>query len=196
MPATIQYQAADLILAAIGAVPSAVAINLLVAWMEQEYTAADLAATNNPLATSQQSTGAVGYCTLPSGETSSEPCYDTLAHGAAACADTLRNGLYGDLLAGLQAGSAGTFLGSQGLYELAVWAGGPGAPNYAYAQAVASTYAGLPAPPSWALAAIPPVTPPGTTPPLFPAPNPWLTLALLGGAGGGLALAIALRNRG
>jgi hypothetical protein len=187
LPDPIYYQAADLILQALGASPQPASVNMLVAWMEQEYTADELAATNNPLATSLRGAGADGYCTLPNGERSSEPCYDTLADGAAACAATLQNGLYPDLVQGLVSADPGAFFSAAGLQELAVWAGGPGSPNYAYAARVQSTYGSLPAPPSWALAGgagggQPPPPPPVLAPPRNPAGVVAGALLLLGGA--------------
>jgi hypothetical protein len=196
MPANIYYQAADLILQDLGATPSAASVNLLVAWMEQEYTADELAVTNNPLATSLQSQGAVGYCLLPNGLRSSEPCYDTLADGAAACAATLRNGLYDTLVQALQQGDAATFFSQSGLYELAIWAGGPGNPNYDYAQRVQATYSSLPPPPSWAVTQTggtgvnPPPSPPPVIPPAPYSPPAWPWLLVLGA--GLVAVGLAL----
>lgn len=193
MAATIYYQAADAILSALGVLPTAVNVNLLVAWMPQEFTAAELAVTNNPLATSFQGQGVTGYCTLPNGETSAEPCYDTLADGAEACAVTLRNGLYPSLVAGLAGGDAATFFSQQGLYELAVWAGGSGNPNYGYAQAVQATYPGLPTPPPWAVSAGSGGGSGGevTT---FASSSSWLEV-LVGVALAGGGLGLALRRR-
>lgn len=119
----IYYNAALDILRALGATPGPANVNMLVAWMPFEYGASFLAVTNNPLATGRVTTGALGYCMLPNGLRSSEPCYDTLPHGAEACALTLRNGLYPHLLSGLVHGDVATFFGSAAAAELQVWNG-------------------------------------------------------------------------
>ena len=142
--ATIYYQAADLILRALGVTPGPVNVNLLVAWMPREYSPSFLAVTNNPLATSLQSTGMIGYCTLTNGERSSEPCYDTLQHGAAACAATLRNGRYPHLLGAIATGNANEFFaGAYSQGEMWVWNGH----SYTLAE-IQSVYATLPSVPT------------------------------------------------
>jgi len=190
MPADIYYEAAGYILGDLGITPTPVNINLLVAWEEQEYTADELAVTNNPLATSLRSKGAGGYCTLPNGERSSEPCYDTLADGAAACAATIANGLYPHLLQGLADSDVNIFFSDAGFAELKLWSS-----SSTYASHLESTYYSLPSPPSWALPAqsptqptppavyYPPPVPPPVTPYVTPAPAIiWPFLAIVGGA--------------
>jgi hypothetical protein len=176
MPADIQYQAADDILTALGINATAINVNLLVAWMENEYTADELAVTNNPMATSISSPGQVGYCILPNGEQSSEPCYDTIADGATACAKTIQNGRYSTLLAGLQNSDTATFFSPAGMNELTIWSGG----STSYGPRLQNDYQNLPAPPSWAIGTI--ITPPVVTPVATPPPS------LLGWLGAGLTL--------
>jgi hypothetical protein len=186
-PETIQYQAADDILNVLGVNPTAVNVNLLVAWMQQEYSAADLAVTNNPLATSLRTTEAGGYCTLPGGEQSSDPCHDTLADGAPACAKTLVNGLYPHLLAGLEDSDTGTFFSAAGVSELGMWVSGTYG-GHSYASELQTTYNSLPAPPAWALASS---LSPVTSPPPPPSYLGWLGAGLFFvGVAGAIALAV------
>ncbi len=160
MAADIYYQAADYILAALGINPTATNVNILVAWMPNEYSADMLAVTNNPLASSQNAPGQVGYCDIPGVGQSSEPCYDTLEHGSAASAQTIANGYYPHLLAGLQNSDAATFFSSAGMQEICTWSGGA-----CYGPKIQNTYQGLPTPPSWALTGVGSGTvPPGPVP--------------------------------
>ncbi len=161
MASDIYYEAADAILAALGIGPTPVNVNLLVAWAQNEYTSAELATTNNPLATSLTAAGATGNCTLPNGERSTEPCYDTLADGAAACAATIQAGLYPYLQAGLQNSSTATFFGPGGAAELdGPWSGG----STGYAAQLLSNFQALGTPPAWALGPAP-GGPPGSSQP-------------------------------
>jgi hypothetical protein len=149
VPEDIYYQAADLLLDALGAPRTAAGVNMLVAWSLAEWGGTpDLSITNNPLATEYPKTaaGVVGNWN-PQGVL----MFDTLAHGAAACAAEMQNGLFPALVAALRAGDPGGFFSAEGLRELAVWAGGQGNPNYGYASNILSIYQGLPPPPAWAL---------------------------------------------
>lgn len=182
------YQAADDILAALGAQPSAPALNCLVAWSLAEWGGTnDLAATNNPLATEypKSAPGIVGNWN-PQGVL----MFASLRLGAAACAQVMQG--YPSLVAALRAGSAATFFSSAGLYDLAVWAGGPSAPNYEYAANVQAIYGGLGAPPGWAVGS-PGGPASGSTTVYATSPSPWPWLL-----GGGLLLAggaLVLRRR-
>ncbi len=145
MPDNAYYQAADAVLAALGITPSPVAVNLLVAWSLAEWGGTnDLAATNNPMATTQPEPGATNW------NSAGVKIYPSLAVGAQATAQTLQGSYYATLLAGLRAGDPAAFFSQAGRYGLAVWAGGPGAPNYQYAAAVQSLYGDLGPPPAWA----------------------------------------------
>lgn len=176
----IYYQAADYILSSLGITPTPQNVNMLVAWMPNEYTPDELAVTNNPLATSLKTAGADGYCYIPGVGQSSEPCYDTLADGSAACAQTIANGLYPHILAGLQNSDPNTFFSSAAEAEFSQWSGGsPG-----YMQRIQQNYESLPPPPSWALSVSSP-PPPAFAPPPVSQGFLWLGGILFAG---GLAL--------
>lgn len=159
-PGQSYYSAAWAILAALGITPTDANTNLLVAWQWQEWGTTDgVTATHNPLATSLKTTGVLPvHCTIQTAggatERSAEPCYDTLDHGARACALTIGNGRYPTLLKALQNSDVTLFFSSTGMSELSVWAGG----STSYGPDIESTYRNLPAPPT---PTIPNVFPPG-----------------------------------
>lgn len=95
--------------------PSPVQIQMILSWADREGTSA----TNNPLATTQ---AAPGSYYLP-GNTAGVQQYPTLAEGAKATADTIRNGNYPNILRALISGDTGTFInGAQ--RDFATWSGG------------------------------------------------------------------------
>jgi hypothetical protein len=148
-PEDLYWQAADAVLAALGDAPSAVALKFLVAWEWAEWGGTDgLARTNNPMATTLPEPGATDW------NSAGVKVYPSLAVGAQATAATLLRSpdWYGAIVQGLRTGDPSVLFGPGGTYGLAVWAGGPGNPNYGYASRVQATYAQLPEPPSWALA--------------------------------------------
>lgn len=158
------YQAAWAILAALGITATPVNTNLLAAWSLQEWGSTNgLQVTHNPLATSLSITGSQGAgCTIRTSagttERSLEPCYDTLAHGAQACAQTMQNGRYPTLLSALQNSDETLFFSSIGLDELTTWAGG----SVTYGPNIESTYVSLPSAPEPS-----PVSPPTGSPNSF-----------------------------
>lgn len=176
----IYYEAADDILAALGAQPSDAALNCLVAWSLAEWGGTnDLAVSFNPLATEypKDAPGVVGDW-----NSAGVLMFTTLQDGAAACAQVMQG--YPALVAALRAGSAADFFSSAGQYDLAVWAGGQGNPDYGYAQQIQAIYEGLGAPPGGAAGDVASATVYTTA----PSPWPWILGGLLVVGGGALAV--------
>jgi hypothetical protein len=148
-PGPVYYQGADLVLEDIGAPRTRETVNAVVAWEIHEWGTSYLATTLNPMATSLVAQGARGRCRLPDGRMTSEPCYDTIADGAAACAKTLLgNKTYAPIVQALRAGDVGKLFGPSCRYAFAVWGGGYGSPSYGYQAAVYAIYRQLPPPPA------------------------------------------------
>ena len=130
------YDAALAILGGLGIPPTGTNVNLLVAWSycEKPHTAGGAWQWNNPLNTTQPAPGAVS---VNSDGVKSYPDQQT---GAAACAQTIQNGLYPTLLAGLQQSNADLFFSAPG--ELSTWGTGWSCPHTDYAELPPYTPAG------------------------------------------------------
>lgn len=136
------YAAAQAIIRALGAAPTAAGINLLVAWMEEEDGANSTLPCNNPMNSTLSEPGShtVNYVGVE--------CYPNLSTGVAATIATLGNGDYNTLLQAVKTGNASLFFGSQGRGELGTWSTGTFGANPQYADAIYSIYQSLPSPPS------------------------------------------------
>jgi hypothetical protein len=90
------------------------------AWFNREGTSAQ----NNPMATTQNESGATTFNSV------GVKNYPTEAEGIAATITTLQNGLYGDIVNALKTGTANVSTDYQGLHN---WSAGPqGAQNKGY----------------------------------------------------------------
>lgn len=109
------YDAAMAILQTLGAPPTPVNINLLAAWewCEKIHTQDGAWQWNNPLNTTQQEPGSYSV------NSSGVQAYPSQQVGVQATVETLRNGYYPHLLAGIMNGDAATFFGAPG--EMATW---------------------------------------------------------------------------
>ena len=136
------YAAAQAILQALGAAPTAAGINLLVAWMQEEDGANSTIPCNNPMNSTLSEPGShtVNYVGVE--------CYPNLSTGVTATIATLGNGDYNTLLQAVKTGNANLFFGSQGRGELGTWSTGTFGANPQYADAIYSLYQALPSPPS------------------------------------------------
>jgi hypothetical protein len=172
-PGPLYYEGALLVLHDIGAPATQFTVNAIVAWEIHEWDGW-LAVTNNPMATSYQGPGSLGHCRLPNGEMTSEPCYDTIEHGAAACAYTLlSNPTYAPLVVALRSSDEASFFGSAACqYALGVWANGYQKPNYGYQAELKRYYDSLPPVPAQYIGGGVITPPPPTHPPNPPSPKP------------------------
>lgn len=133
------YQAAQLTLQALGAQPTSVGINLLVAWMVEEDGYGSTLPCHNPM-----------NSTLPmpgSHTINSEgvQCYPSVSEGIAATVSTLKEYRYPTLLQAIKTGDANLFFSSEGRAELETWLGKS---DPSYPNAIFSIYQSLPSVPS------------------------------------------------
>ncbi len=135
-PQPIYAQAAQAVLGALGIAATPTNTALLVAWSWNEWGGtSDLALTNNPLADELPEPGSTDW------NSAGVQVYPSLAVGGQATAATLRQ--FPTLVQALAGSDPAAFFSSAGLYDLAVWAGGPGEPNYGYAQQVQGNFEAL-----------------------------------------------------
>ena len=128
--------AAQALLQALGITPTPVNTALVVAWEWAEWGGTnDITLTNNPLADELAAPGSTDW------NSAGVQVYPSLAVGAAANAQTLRG--FPTLVQALANSDPATFFGATGMQDLADWAGGPGNPNYGYAQQVAGNFQAL-----------------------------------------------------
>lgn len=143
-PSATFYDWAVKILTALGATPSAVGINALVAWMGFEHGWAWTGAGNNPMNTTYAGYGGTNVNQV------GVKNYPTVADGLAATVATLtqKSPSYAVLVDALKSGNGSAFWSQAGRQQLSVWGGGA-----SYADAVYQVYTDLQPVPSQYLAA-------------------------------------------
>jgi hypothetical protein len=112
------YQAADAILARLGAPRTITAVNLVVAWSycEKPHYPGGAWQWNNPLNTTEPGYGRVGTA-----NSAGVGIYATPADGVAATVATLTNGHYPTLVQALRTSNAGLFFSASGSADMRVW---------------------------------------------------------------------------
>ncbi len=173
-PGSSFYEAARSFLIRLGAPLTRGNVNVVTAWMWCEKPHPDGAwQWNNPLNTTMACCNWVRNV-----NSAGVKEYPTREDGIEACVRTIQQSYYNTMRRALLGSNPEMFLAARG--EISTWGTSP--------DCIASTYASLPEPPSWALE---PPQPPPVPPPVPVPPAPFLAAAAvaavaLGGAGAGL----------